>query len=263
MISFLTAFTPLTDLAMVAANVASLLVARGDLEAARRKFESALTTWRSTGERSYAAYALIGLGDIDLKQANFGEAAKYLQQSLDERLALGEKGTAAESQLALAQLALEQNRLAEAEKLARQAVVEFEAEQAGDNIAAGQSLLARIALERRDLGAARKALAIAQKLADTSSDIGVKAAVAVTEARVAIAAGQPRVALQQMTTFGQRFKAGAAVQDVFESRLTLAAAKMASGRTADADADLDLLKWDASKIGFNAIAKKTDQTRRR
>ena len=252
-----------SDLAMVAANVASILVARGDLEAARRKFESALTTWRSTGERSYAAYALIGLGDIDLKQANFGEAAKYLQQSLDERLALGEKGTAAESQLALAQLALEQNRLAEAEKLARAAVVEFEAEQAGDNIAAGQSLLARIALERRDLGAARKALAIAQKLADTSSDIGVKAAVAVTEARVAIAAGQPRVALQQMTTFGQRFKAGAAVQDVFESRLTLAAAKMASGRTADAAADLDLLKWDASKIGFNAIAKKTDQTRRR
>ena len=46
------------------------------------------------------------------------------------------------------------------------------------------------------------------------------------------------------------------------SDLGVAQAKLAAGRTADAAADLDLLKWDATKAGFAAIAKKTDEVRR-
>ena len=73
-----------------------------------------------------AAYALAGLGSLDLKAADFKQAHKDYEEALALRNELGEKDTIATTRVAIAELAIEEGHPDAAEGPARETRDEFE-----------------------------------------------------------------------------------------------------------------------------------------
>ncbi len=249
-----------TDLALVAVNMASILVRRGELAAARANNERALAIWRATGEKSYAAYAVMGIGEVDLRRGDLASAEKMFREALRQRETMGEESTVPESSLMLAEVLFEQGRTADAETMARKAVDALVKQERSDLIPMGKTLLCRLAIARRDLRAAGQLLREARGAIGSGSDAEV--AVALTEAKLALASGKPAAAITQLTALIEETKRKTLITEQFDARLTLAEAELASGRRAQAATLLESLEWDANQKDFGLFARKAAQLKR-
>jgi tetratricopeptide (TPR) repeat protein/tRNA A-37 threonylcarbamoyl transferase component Bud32 len=243
-----------SDIALVAVNMATIRLDRGDLADAKKQAETALTIWRSTGEKSYEAYALMGVADIEARRGDLARAEAIAREALASRRKMGELSTAAESLMFLAELAFDQGRNDEAAKLASEALATFEKEQRSDLIDVTKAILARIAIARGDLGGARTLLPSA------GSD-DAQFAVTLADARLATASKKPEVAVRQLTELLDRVTKQGLVPQQLETRLALAEANLAAGRTLEARAQLETLEWDANKRGFGWVAKRAARLR--
>ena len=89
-----------------------------------------------------AAYALAGLGSLELKAANFSGAHKDYGEALALRNELGERDTIGETQVAIAELGIEEGHPESAEITAREARNVFEKSRKNDDQILATAMLA-------------------------------------------------------------------------------------------------------------------------
>ena len=222
---------------------------------AQQMFQQALAVTQPTSNRSVSAYALFGLGNILVKEANFAAARKVYSESLAMRNEIGEKATAAESRLALADLTIAEGYPADAESSAREARDKFRKEnQADDELIAG-SVLAKSLLEQGRFADAELAVEGASSLAARSQNRGVGLRFAITAARVSAAAGKLDQAKSTLAgALGDATKNGYLGYE-FEARLALGAIETKSNKGGVGHEHLRQLALAARSKDFRLIAR--------
>jgi DNA-binding winged helix-turn-helix (wHTH) protein/tetratricopeptide (TPR) repeat protein len=136
--------------------IASVLLGRGNLAAARERFDSVVAISRQTGNRTDEARALSGQGFVLERLGALGEA-RYLQdQAYEITRQLGDPIRGASALAASAGVLMRQGELAEAEKRLAQALAMKR--QGGDRLGASEVLgrLAELAARRGNLAEAER-----------------------------------------------------------------------------------------------------------
>ena len=73
-------------------NLSQVAFSQGDLSAAKPMLAEALRLFREGGNKSGAAYVLVGLGQVAQTEGGLAAARKYYQDAVATRNELGEKG---------------------------------------------------------------------------------------------------------------------------------------------------------------------------
>ena len=233
-----------------------MLLDRGELVAAERRFQESLALARQIGNRSAAAAARFGLGEVAGPRGDLAGAARHHQAALADRERLGERATAAESRLALADLRLEPGDAAAAEGLARAAQAELARQGASDGEALAVSLLGTALLARGDTAGARTELARAVQRVAGSEDVQVQLAVRLRGARLDGALGRRREAaatLDAVTTEALRL---GLPEPRYRALLARAENEQAQGRAGEAQAQRALVAAEAGTKGYGLLARK-------
>jgi hypothetical protein len=203
-----------------------------------------------------AAYALAGLGSLDLKAADFKQAHKDYEEALSLRTELGEKDTIGATRVAIAELAVEEGHPDAAEGPAREARDEFQKRHKGDLQILATAALVRALLATGKNGDALKEVRNAVPIAAKSQNLSVQLAFAAIRARTESASqqtGPAKTILREALTKATR---SGYVGDQLESRLALEEIELKSGKSAASRARLDQLQKDAKEKGFDLIARK-------
>ena len=100
-------------------HLADILQHMGDLSSASKNYADALGLAKAASDKSNAAYAMSGLGDLSLIAADFTGAKKNYDEALALRTEIGEAQTVRTTRLALARLLLEQGQTDQAVSAAR------------------------------------------------------------------------------------------------------------------------------------------------
>jgi DNA-binding winged helix-turn-helix (wHTH) protein/TolB-like protein len=248
--------------ALVGDNIANVRQLQGELEDAKRGFERSLAIWQQNGYQDMSAYAMWGLGNLLLQEADFSGARKMYDQALAIRTTSGDELTIAETQLGLADLSLEEDHSPvghEAEM--RRALEVFQRRKARDDETLTWCILARTLTAEGKGEAARDAIQHASALAAKSQNPEIRWRTAITAARIqnskdpthsaaGIAASKELVAIinksREMGYQGIEL----------DARLALAEMEMKTGQTTDGRAHLATVESDAKGKGYNLIARK-------
>lgn len=237
-------------------NLADLLARRGNLDDARRMYEDAMSIWTEMGEKRGLGFALSGLGQVLRAQGDLTGARTRHEEALAVREQTGQKGTAEESRVALAELAVDEGRPADAEPLVRNAMAMFRAERMLQSEIAAEDVLARSYLAQRRLGDARRTVDRAGELSRRVQNRHVRLALAVTDARVRAATGQPAEAVRRLEAALAETRAIGFVDLELEARLALGELDLASNRVAAGRARLKEVEEEAARRGFLLVARR-------
>jgi|HubBroStandDraft_4_1064222.scaffolds.fasta_scaffold698849_1 tetratricopeptide (TPR) repeat protein len=146
-------------------SLGDVLRHQGELLAATKTYQDALTQSRAVSDKSGTAYALMDLGNLALIKADFKEARKNYEEALAIRIELGEKRNIATTRVELAQLAIEEKRPSDAVALIKSAIEEFRNVRSSDDELAATVVLVR-------------ALLLQGKLVDASRELAARTALA-------------------------------------------------------------------------------------
>jgi len=211
---------------------------------------------RTAGDKSMSAYALAGLGSVELKSADFTAARNDLEEALSLRKELGEKDTITGTSVLIAALDIEEGHPAAAEKPAREARDDFEkAHKRDDQVTAAAVLVDALVTEGKN-DDALKEVSKATPIAAKSQNLSVHLIFALASAR-ADAASQKIVAAKTILKEAlAKATRSSYLGDQLEARLVLEEIEMKSGKSAASRARLEQLQKDAKEKGFNVIANK-------
>ena len=118
------------NVARALSSLGDIVLHQGDLDAATKRYEEALTISKDVGEKGDLAIIYAQMGNVLLAQGKFPEARRQHEEALAIRQAIGQKRIEPDSDLDLARLAIEEGRLAEGERLARRAADTFRGQKA-------------------------------------------------------------------------------------------------------------------------------------
>jgi tetratricopeptide (TPR) repeat protein len=176
-----------------------VLLAQGELQRARETEEEALELSREIGLKAGEGQTLYQLGEIALASGDFATARRLHEESLGVRRSIEEIRTVQESRLALATLTFEEGRPGDAERQARELLEELAGEPQGPLQPYAHLLVARARMAGGDLSTAQTELALARKLSAASERIELRRSIAMAEAELDAAHGNPERARQQLT----------------------------------------------------------------
>lgn len=228
----------------------------GNLPGARKNYEDALTLARTASDKSMAAYALAGLGSLELKAANFSQSHKDFDEALALRNDLGEKDTAASTRVAMAELAIEEGHPDSAEKPAREGRDWFEHARKNDDRVAATVVLVDALLAEGKSDDAIKELNKTAPIAAKSQNLSVQLAFALTKARAKAASRDVASARTILKEALAKATKSSYVGNQLECRLTLEEIERKSEKTAASTSRLEQLQKDAKEKGFNLIASR-------
>jgi tetratricopeptide (TPR) repeat protein len=228
----------------------------GDLAGARKNYQDALTISRPAGDKSMTAYALMGLGSIEVKAANFSQAHKDYDEALALRNELGEKDNIWSTRVSMAELAITESHPADAEALAREGRYELQRAHKNDDAAGAAAVLVRALLAEGKTDEALRELAKAAPMAGNNQNLAVQLEFALARARAEAASG--KIGSAKATLKEALAKATKADYSGYqlESRLALEEIEPAPGKSAASRSGLQQLQKDAKEKGFELIADK-------
>jgi len=155
--------------------------AQGETERALKMFAARGADFR------YATEAMIVLGDILMARGDLDGARRQYQESLATRIKLADPGLIAQSRASLAALAIEDGRPREAEADLRGVLPEFEKEKDVAGMSETNLDLTRALLMQGRIEEARKTILLARDLARAVPDPALTLPVATQDARVSFA----------------------------------------------------------------------------
>ena len=202
------------------------------------------------------AYALMGLGGIEINAANFAQAHKDFEEALALRNELGEKDNIWATRVSMAELAIEENRPADAEAPAREGRYEFQRAQKNDDATGSAAVLVRALVAEGKTDEALRELAKAAAMAGKNQNLAVELEFALAKARAEAVSG--KIGSAKATLNGAVAKAAKAgyFGDQLQSRLALEEIEPASGKSSASRSRLQQLQKDAKEKGFELIADK-------
>lgn len=209
------------------------------------------------------------LGSILEAEGDLEGAKKQFQSALDARQARGRTSDVAESQVELSEIELEEGHVAQAEPLLRPAIALFEKEKIDPDSASAYTLLSRVLQAEGKIEDARTAVEKAADLARSTPDPELQWPIVIQRARVETSAAQgtahntkqrPALALaiQQLHGVIASAKKLGYYQLECEARLAMAEAEMKTDAGA-AKAHADVLTREAHQHGFELIARKAQE----
>ena len=203
-----------------------------------------------------AAYALAGLGTLDLKAANFPQAHKDYDEALALRNGLGEQDTVSSTRLAMAELAIEEGHTDTAEKLASEARDWSQKAHKNDDEVTATAVLATAHLAEGKNEEALKELAKTAPIAARSQNLTVQLAFAISQAGAKAASHDIGTARQILKEALAKATKSGYLAYQFESRLALEEIEVKSGKSPASHARLERLQKDAQEKGFHLISSK-------
>jgi tetratricopeptide (TPR) repeat protein/tRNA A-37 threonylcarbamoyl transferase component Bud32/TolB-like protein len=237
-------------------NLAVLLIDQGDLTGAQKGTDEQNIIFREASNQRGMAYARFVEGEILLQEGKLEESRKVHEEALAIRTKMGEKTTVEESRLALSNLAIEQGRGSEAEQSAREVRDQSHSGKEPDLEIMAEMLLARCLLARGDPAEAKKALAKAEFVAESSENRLLKTNLTITVARVRAATGKLDNARASLLDALAAAKKMGCLRCEFEARLALGEIESKSAQTTETRSRLAALEKDATAKGFLLVARK-------
>ena len=254
--------------ALANANIAVVHQLQGEHVAARQGFEQSLAFWQKSGQQFYSAYAMWGLGNLLLQDADFSGARKMYEQALVRRIAAGDKVTIAESQIGLADLSLEEGHVpADQDATIHQAIEALQQQKARDDEALAWGMLARTLLAEGKAAAAKDAMQHARSLATKSQNPNIRWQTAITAARIETAeknlahSADADAARKELATVITKSRALGYMGTELDARLALVELEMKAGQTTTGRAHLAAIETEAKAKGYNLIAHKAATAR--
>ena len=101
------------NVARALSSLGDIVLHQGDLDAATKRYEEALTISKEVGEKGDLAIIYAQMGNVLLAQGKLSEARRQHEEALAIRQAIGQKRIEPDSDLDLARLAIEEGRFAE------------------------------------------------------------------------------------------------------------------------------------------------------
>jgi len=230
---------------------------QGNLWEAKKMLEEARPEMEKSGGKELLAIAQSRLGEIALAQDDMAKARKDLEDSMKSLAEIGSKRYASESRMMLAQVAMEEGRANEAVELARQCVKDFQEQKITDDEASAHATLALALLDSGNGSqAAVNEIAAAKKLVAKSQDRSKHFEVSLAEARVQAKSGKTADAQKNLQAVLADATKSGFVTYEFEARLQLGEIEMQTGRADVGRARLTALQKEAGGKGFQRIASK-------
>jgi tetratricopeptide (TPR) repeat protein len=243
-------------------NLGQTLFLLGDLPGAAKMLDRAVEADRETGAKLESADALSWLGRVRLAQADWDDAGRQFEQSVQVASQIGGQIFGAQYRLARAELALARGLPAEAEGPLRDGLEVFRHAKTLDRELEARVLLSRALLDQGKVEESRQEVARADALARVCQQSAQRLAFSIVAARAEAASSNP-VDLERAVRKLQATVADAEQQGLlgyqFEARLALAEIESKEGRGTEARGSLEKLQKDARASGFQAIARNAER----
>ena len=252
-------FTEISDkrgMGATLGNLGNLLDDLGELPSAIQSYERAYKLDEETGYKRGFGFALSGWGRVLLEEDRLQEARTKLEEALRIRKEMGSPDMIGDSLLSMAQLTLEEGHPAEAEKLARDAAAQFASVKSIDDEATADATLARCLLGEQKLAEARLAADQAAALSAKTISLQTHFEAMMATALVQSASGKSTDANRQLEAVLVQAKKLNFASYEFGARLELGRTEMKSGKTVAAQAKLSSLEKDAQARGSRLMARK-------
>lgn len=240
---------------IVLRSLGEVLYQQGQLAAATENYSQAVALQKTISYKTGLAGSLAGLAEILTAQDRLDEAFSSAQQSLALRQQNREGNHSAESNVQLAEIALHQGKPAAAESLARSAASVLDGNQSPASASLAYSVLARSLVAEGKLNAARAAAERAATLAQQGGDRMVRIQAGLAQAEVDILSGRSADAERNLNVLHDQANHEGYAAFELRSRFLLAKAELRSGKRAAARARFDKLQSDARSKGFLLIAR--------
>ncbi len=241
-------------------NLANEMYQQGDLAGAKLKLNEAIAIKRKIGYRRGIAYDLAGMSDVLRTEGDLGAARQAQEQALAIRNQIGETQNAAVSRLGLANLDIEEGRPADAERIAAETAAVFETEKSVANEASALEVEARSLWALGKISDARAAIDHARSLAQGLSNLPLRFDIAMTSARVKMAA-QPALSASVKSDLESALalarKSGYR-EYTFNVEVALDEVDLDSGDSRGGRAHLEALANEAKNGGFLLVARNAD-----
>jgi len=238
-------------------NLALVRLDQGRFAEARVLLETALGTQEEMGRRSDVAHTLSALGELLFLEGEMEAALDRHRRALALREELGESVNVAESRLALGEVLLETGPSAEAASDLAAAAEVFAEKQLPDREATARALLGEARQGGGDAGAAAAEVERALALAGSSGDPRLEARVALSGARVALAAGDHALARERLVRACASDEP-ALRRFCLEARIVGAQIDAADGRREGAVAVLKSVAREAGQDSYGLVARRAE-----
>jgi tetratricopeptide (TPR) repeat protein len=235
-------------------DMAALQVMKGDVQAALAGFIVARKLGRQGSWRGIEADALNGEAWAMQQQGRLVEANQLLLESLALTSNGSDPGNASTTLTNLGRVALWQARYADAERWARELVRQTSESHAGDPIQP-QALLAASLVGQGRLAEAQAAITRATRRPAVDHGPEADLHLALAAAQLALAEKRQDEAARLLREALGRYATSPYPDVILESRLTLAYADLALGRTATVCPDLRALEAQTTQGGFTFLAR--------
>lgn len=168
-------------------SIAQVRLLEGDIPTARRYANQAFEMAKARGGWQEVSQATAGLGDISVAAGDFQAARQKYEQALSVYQKVGAKGGVADMQAAQAGISTEEGKPSDAEVALRKSLAEFQIEKDMMNEIHAEIDLCRALLMQGKLDEASKVISDAVALSRTSQDPSLKLPVAIQHVRVEVA----------------------------------------------------------------------------
>ncbi len=240
-----------------------VLLRDGKLEQAREHFREALALSDETGSRRGRAYYLSSLGEVALAAGDPQAARAKVEEALEIRREVGERTNVAYSLLDLAAIELELELPEAAADRAREAATEFASQDKSDGEARASALLASALLAMDRQTEAVAAADRASALIESSEDRRVELELALWTAEVVEADGRGDEARQRLLAAIAEAERLGFFGLKLEARRVLGELELRSGDPRVGQELLEKVTEEATRHGFQRIAKKAKDGARR
>ena len=203
-----------------------------------------------------SAFALMGLGMLALKRADFASAQKDYEQALALRRELGEKDGIAQTQVALSEFLMEDGRGSDSEAVLRAARDHFHEVGLKDDEIWATAVLTRGLLAENKTEEAEREVTRTAINASKCQNLAVKLDYEIISAQTELARGRNAIARQQLGSALARAKKAGLLGQQFEARLVLGRFPQKNGALRSASSELQGLAANATDKGFLLLAKK-------
>ncbi|MGB7844463.1 MAG: tetratricopeptide repeat protein [Candidatus Acidiferrum sp.] len=245
--------------ALVEAGLGEVYLAAGRHSEARKMFEDSVAICRQIGDRSKEAAALSGLGRTFRLEGDLEGALREEEGARKVFAEIGDKALEARQAIAIAELSLDQDKSAEAIAAARRAAKVFEQTKTASDEAKADLIQAEALLREGNLTDAALHIERTAKIAQSSHDRELQLYATVIAARIQ-AASENAAKVDESTRrlHGVLAEANAASFEpiALEARLALGEVELKYHNHAIGRAKLVALERDATRRGFQLIARK-------
>lgn len=210
-----------------------------------------------SGAQFILAHILLAKGDVS------GARKKYETVLAVQRREQGDVRDLFDSRVKLAEVSLEEGDAVEAEKWAREALSSYSAQNEPQARIEGDAMLVRSLIAQKKLSDARPVVASDDQLMSTSEDWMSRVSADITRAEFLAASGDFGMAIELLRASVEKCTKSGFGRLELEARLALGQTEMQAGRYAAARADLRTLERDAKAKGFMLITRKAAAAKQR